>query len=79
MYTRHGDEIEAERTRQRVPDETSMSRFATGARVTSTPDCEMEQRRPTASAPDAAALAETLRKVAFAQSQAEEGQERTRS
>jgi hypothetical protein len=38
-----------------------------------------EQRRPTASGPDAAALAETLRKVAFAQAQAGEEQERTRS
>jgi hypothetical protein len=79
MYTRHGDEIEAERTRRRAADETRMSRFATGARVTSTPDRETEQRRPTASGPDPAALAETLRKVAFAQSQANEEQERTRS
>jgi hypothetical protein len=79
MYTRHGDEIEAEKTRQRETDETRMRRFATGARVTSTPDRETEQQRPTASAPDAAALAETLRKVAFAQSQADEEQERTRS
>jgi hypothetical protein len=79
MYTRHGDEIEAERTRQRVADETRMSRFATGARITSTPDRETGQRRPTASVPDAATLAETLRKVAFAQSQADEEQERTRS
>jgi hypothetical protein len=79
MYTRHGDEIEAERTRRRAVDETRMSRFSTGARVTSTPDRETEHRRPIASAPDAATLAETLRKVAFAQSQADEEQERTRS
>jgi hypothetical protein len=79
MYTRHGDEIEAEKTRQRETDETRMRRFATGARVTSTPDRETEQQRPTATAPDAAALAETLRKVAFARSQADEEQERTRS
>jgi hypothetical protein len=79
MYTRHGDELEAERTRQRVADETRISRFSTGARITSTPDRETEQRRPTASEPDAATLAETLRKVAFAQSQADEEQERTRS
>jgi hypothetical protein len=79
MHTRHGDEIEAERTRQRETDETRMRRFATGARVTSTPDRETEQQRPTAGGPDAAALAETLRKVAFAQAQADEKQERTRS
>jgi hypothetical protein len=72
MYTRHGDEIEAERTRRRTADETRMSRFATGARVTSTPDRETKHRRPIASAPDAATLAETLRKVAFAQSPADE-------
>jgi hypothetical protein len=28
MYTRHGDEIEAEKTRQRETDETCMRRFA---------------------------------------------------
>jgi hypothetical protein len=79
MYTRHGEEIDAERTRQRETDEMRMSRFSKGARVTSTPDGETEQRRPTASRPDPEALAETLRKVAFARSQANEEQERTRS
>jgi hypothetical protein len=62
-------EAEAERTRQRIIDEMRMSRLAFRARATSTPDRESEQRRPTASAPEAPVPTDTLRKVAFAQPQ----------
>jgi hypothetical protein len=81
LYTRHGDEIEAERTRQRLADEAQVSRFPLCARATSTPDRELEQRRPAATAPEASAPAETSRKIAFARSQtaAEGGQDKTLS
>jgi hypothetical protein len=40
LYTRHGDEIEAKRTRQRLADEAQVSCFLFCARATSTPDRE---------------------------------------